>query len=171
MDTKSLQLYINAGVEFRSIVGLEAGSIVFIPPGWHVWCQNGSTGGSAACKDLTQIEYHCIPAGSLTQSSMALENLKSQLELMEPSCESEVQARDQDRYYRTNLSPDAREKGSAFGNFPYTSRRASRWHRIFTTCFTDSALLHRFGFTISRNASGDSGPGIHLLLNVYDWSH
>ena len=89
MDTKSFQLYINAGVEFRSIVGLEAGSIVFIPPGWHVWCQNGSTGGSAACKDLTQFEYHCIPAGSLTQSSLALENLKSQLELMEPSCESE----------------------------------------------------------------------------------
>ena len=49
--------------EFRCALTLEPGSIAYVPPGWHVWRQNGGSGGNADCKDIVCFEFHGLPAG------------------------------------------------------------------------------------------------------------
>lgn len=60
LGAEDLAEYIKQGVRFRCALTVVAGSIVYIPPGWHVWRQNGGS-GSNQDKDICCFEAHFAP--------------------------------------------------------------------------------------------------------------
>ena len=55
---------------FRCTLTMTPGSVVYIPPGWHLWQQNGGSGATSDCKDITCFECHGLVRGILSPSSM-----------------------------------------------------------------------------------------------------
>ena len=66
---------MKAKVELRCALTMGPGSIAYIPLGWHVWRQNGGSGGGLDGKDIVCVESHCIPA-SLAMAS-GLEHMRN----------------------------------------------------------------------------------------------
>ena len=86
MDHEAVKIYIQSGVEFYSITSMPPNSLMYIPPGWHCWTQNGGSGSGGANRDLCAFELHGIPK----DCERATQNFAAQVELMETIATSEV---------------------------------------------------------------------------------
>ena len=86
MDHEAVKIYIQSGVEFYSITSMPPNSLMYIPPGWHCWTQNGGSGAGGTNRDLCQFELHGIPK----TCQHATQNLAVQVDFMETIAKSEM---------------------------------------------------------------------------------
>lgn len=83
LTEEGVSAYLNKKVGFSCALTIQPGGVVFVPPGWHMWRQNGGSGGQSDCKDLVCFEAHCLPRACATRAGM--ENMRAYVNLMQQS--------------------------------------------------------------------------------------
>ena len=83
LTEEGVSAYLNKKVGFSCALTIQPGGVVCVPPGWHMWRQNGGSGGQSDCKDLVCFEAHCLPRACATRAGM--ENMRAYVNLMQQS--------------------------------------------------------------------------------------